>query len=382
MNNYNYDLDQITMYNCIRSMKKVLIVFNHPAPYKVRLFNELSKYFELHVIFERKSASDRQKGFYFEHHYDFISHKIKGICLGKENFISCGVAKHLKRNNYDLVIMNGYSTLCEMRTLSYLKKKRLPYVFYINGGLIRNNESPLRKRLKTKFISGARAYLSPDETSNKYLIHYGADESKIFIYPYSTIFESEIVKAKPNKKEAKEKLNIKYEKLFVSTGQLIRRKNYLSLVENWKSMPRNYGLLIFGDGKQRKEIERLIKQENLSNVELKGFVSRQEIFEFYKAADAFLFPSKKDIYGHVINEALSQGLPVIATKQTNSASHLIKDGENGFLIDDLSGEQLKITIEKIFQSEFYENCIKVAKENTIELMAKTHVEIFERILSK
>ena len=28
-------------------MKKVLFVFNHPAPYKVRLFNELAKYFEM-----------------------------------------------------------------------------------------------------------------------------------------------------------------------------------------------------------------------------------------------------------------------------------------------------------------------------------------------
>ena len=45
------------MYNCIWSMKKVLIVFNHPAPYKVRLFNEYtsveSKYEE-----EKKNAFD------------------------------------------------------------------------------------------------------------------------------------------------------------------------------------------------------------------------------------------------------------------------------------------------------------------------------------
>lgn len=370
------------MYNCIRSMKKVLIVFNHPAPYKVRLFNELSKYFELHVIFERRAASDRQKEFYFEHDYKFISHKIKGVSLGKENFISSGVVKHLKKNNYDLIVMNGYSTMCEMRTLSFLKKKHIPYVFYINGGLIRDNESSLRRKIKTKYISGAEAYLSPDETSSKYLVYYGADSKKIFNYPYSTVFEKEILKTKPNKDEVKKNLNIKYEKLFVSTGQLIKRKNYVNLVKNWKNMPKRYGFFIFGDGKQRKEIETLIKQENISNVELKGFVSREKLFDFYKAADAFLFPSKKDIYGHVINEALSQGLPVIATKHTNSASHLIKDGENGFLIDDLGDKKLETAVEKILKGDFSENCIKVAKENTIELMAKTHVDIFERILSK
>ena len=30
---------------------KILIVFNHPAPYKVRGFNELAKYVDLDVIF-------------------------------------------------------------------------------------------------------------------------------------------------------------------------------------------------------------------------------------------------------------------------------------------------------------------------------------------
>ena len=60
-------------------MKKVLIVFNHPAPYKVALFNELSKYFDLTVIFERSKERDRSKAFYFEKEYAFKTVSIKGI---------------------------------------------------------------------------------------------------------------------------------------------------------------------------------------------------------------------------------------------------------------------------------------------------------------
>ena len=43
---------------------KILIVFNHPAPYKIRLFNELAKYFDLEVIFERNKATNRPDAFY------------------------------------------------------------------------------------------------------------------------------------------------------------------------------------------------------------------------------------------------------------------------------------------------------------------------------
>ena len=50
---------------------KVLIVFNHPAPYKVKLFNELSKKLDLFVIFERKYAKDRPTNFYSEKNFEF-----------------------------------------------------------------------------------------------------------------------------------------------------------------------------------------------------------------------------------------------------------------------------------------------------------------------
>ena len=368
------------MYNCIRSMKKVLIVFNHPAPYKVRLFNELAKHFDLHVIFERSSASDRNKKFYFEKEYDFKIHKIKGIKIGKENFISNQIVKHLKNNSYDLIIMNGYSQFAEMKAIRYLKMQNISYVLYINGGTIKEKEPKLKYKIKKYFISGAKYYLSPDEESNKYLIHYGAEKDKIFNYPYSTIYEKEILREKPNKDENKKKLGIKYDKVFVSSGQLIKRKNYFSLVKEWKNMPKNYGLYIFGDGKEKNKIAKFVKREKLENVILKGFTSHKEMFEFYKASDAFLFPSKQDIYGHVVNEALSQGVPIISSKNVNSSLHLIKENENGFLLNKFDSRSMLETIEKLSQKESFNNCINTAKKNTIELMRDAHVDIIKGAL--
>ncbi len=353
-------------------MKKVLIVFNHPAPYKVRLFNELSKYFELHVIFERNSASDRNSKFYFENKYNFITHKIKGLPLGKENIISSGVAKHLKENKYDLIVVNGYSTLAEMKALSYLKKHKISYLFYINGGVVPSKECKLKAKIKRHFIEGAMGYLSPDEESNKYLIHYGANEKKIFNYPYSTIYQSEILKS-PSKKNN----SSGFEKTFVSSGQLIRRKNYIELVKVWAKMPKSYALYIYGDGKQKGKIQKLIRKEHIENVILKGFLPRNEMLKFYSSCDAFIFPSKKDIYGHVVNEALSQGLPVISSNKVNSAIHLIKNGMNGYLLDHLDSDNLCSAIKKLDISNHFDSCIKTASENTIEKMAKKHVEIFE-----
>lgn len=368
------------MYNCIWSMKKILIVFNHPAPYKVRLFNELSKVFDLHVIFERKSASDRDKKFYFEEDYKFKTHDIKGIRLGRENILSSGVKKHLKHNTYDLVIMNGYSTFAEMKAINYLKRHKIPYVFYINGGTIREKEGLLKKVIKTHYIKGAKMYFSPDEESNKYLVYYGADKNKIQNYPYSTIYENEIAKENVNKVELRKKLGLNFDKVFVSSGQLIERKNYVSLVKEWISFPKDNALVLIGDGKERKQIESIIKENKLDNVILKGFLPREEMFEYFKASDAFLFPSHEDIYGHVINEALSQGIPVVSTNKVNSAVKLIKPNQNGELLDSLTGVSLKLAIEKVTERSLFNACINTANENTVEKMAERHVEMINEAM--
>jgi len=362
-------------------MKRILIVFNHPAPYKVRLFNELSKHYDLHVIFERDSASDRSKDFYFEEKYNFTVHKIHGIKLGAEGLLSCGVKKHLKRNKYDLVIMNGYSHYPEMNAISYLKKHNIPFVLYINGGVIKK-ESSFKQKIKTNYIKSASFYFSPDEESNKYLIHYGASKERILNYPYSTIYDKEIADKKPNKEELRSKLNIHFDKVFVSAGQLIRRKNYLSLVKEWQKFPGNYGLFLLGDGKQRDEIEQLIKEQNLKNVILTGFLSRQKMFDYFSASDAFLFPSNEDIYGHVINEAMSQGLPVISTNKVNSAIKLIKNGVNGYLLESLEGENLREAIDDVLKTDSFDASTVVARENTIEKMVEAHIKMIDEVLAK
>ena len=365
----------------MRSMKKILIVFNHPAPYKVRLFNELSKNFDLHVIFERKKASDRSKGFYFEEKYNFTTHKIHGINIGREGKLSRGVKKHLQKYEYDLVIMNGYSHFPEINAINFMKKWKMPYVLYINGGTIKK-ESGLKYKIKHHFIKQAHAYFSPDEASNKYLEYYGANPKHILNYPYSTIYENEILKEKPNKADLRKELGINFEKVFVSAGQLIKRKNYLSLVEEWQKFRENHALFLIGDGKQRKEIEALIKEKKLKYVILTGFLSREQMFKYFKAADAFLFPSKEDIYGHVINEAMSQGLPVVSTNKVNSATKLIKGGVNGYLLENLEGEELKKAVNDVLKLDAFDACISTAKENIIEKMAEAHVKMINEVLGK
>lgn len=133
---------------------KVFWLFNHPAPYKVDFFNLLGKSCELTVCFERHSEGDRNPSFYAEKAKNFKMLLPHSLPLGDFNNYTDLPIKEIKKNHYDVIVINGWSTLTEMRCISYLKKHNIPYVFAINGGVIRENEHSYKKSLKQKFLPG------------------------------------------------------------------------------------------------------------------------------------------------------------------------------------------------------------------------------------
>lgn len=357
-------------------MKSVLFIFNHPPFYKVKFFNELNKKMKVTALFERKQNKDRLASFYESEKITFDKVFIKGINLGKENHFSFGIIRHLKKHQYDLIVVQGWHTFSEMLALRYLKKHKIPYIFYINGGIIKQKETRLKYKIKKYFISGATYYFSPDLNSNKYLIHYGANKDVIFNYPYATISESVVL---PNSLSVNERamlrkiLKIEAKSMFVSVGQFIKRKNLSQLINYWTNRLEDEVLVLIGHGPLKQSYLKLIEKHNLKNVMILDFMQGEELFSYLQAADAFLFPTKEDIYGHVVNEAMSQGLPVIASPHSNSALHLINNNVNGLIINFDDDNEINIAIEQILKNEHMrEAAILTAKENTLEKMVDIH----------
>ncbi len=354
---------------------KILIVFNHPAPYKVALFNGLAKHHDVHVIFERFAAKDRHKDFYNEANYEFTLHKINGINLGNENHLCTGVKRHLKKHQYDLIIMNGYSTLTEMIALRYLKRKKIPYVFYINGGIVKN-ESKLRYKIKRYFISGAALYFSPAPKANEYLEHYGAPKHLIHNYPYSTVYAKDVLEKQLSTK-AKETFwqneNISGKNFTICITSFIKRKNNEVIIRAWENVPKDHVLILVGEGPKRECYEEIIKKQHLTNVYLLPFAAKEKVALYLKHAHNAVYLSNYDIYGHVINEALANGLNVLTNTNMIAAHALIRHNENGLI----AGEDLDASLHDLFSKDFFSAATSSAV--TIEDSVTAHLEILEKI---
>lgn len=359
---------------------RVFFSFNHPAPYKVRTFNELAKQIDIQVIFERTKAKNRPISFYNCNKYDFPHIFLKRGAFGDEQSNTGELKAYLKKHHqeFDIIVMNGYSTVTEMRAIRYLIKKHIPYVLQINGGIVRKDNF-LKRIIKTYFISHAYKYLSPGEEADKYLINYGARKEDIYHYPYSTL-ESKDILDKPldidTKKAYRKAHNLPDSPLFAAASQFISRKNNSYMIDIFSQLPVN--LVLAGEGEEKDLYQKMIKEKNIKNVFLHDFMKKDELYQFLQASDYFITLSKEDIYGHSTLEALANGIPVISSNRVISSCQIIQNGYNGFLVDINNKEEI-ITAIKEIKKIVNTNCIESAKTYTIENSAKEIAKILKEI---
>lgn len=360
-------------------MKSCFFLFSHPAPYKVNLFNGLAKHLRLTVFFERELDGYARDQYVSKDQWKFQYRMLKGLKIGRENHLSFEVQKHLSQHRYDYVIINGYSSLTEIITILFLQKRQIPYYLYVNGGVIRK-DSPWKFALKKKLIAGAIGYISPTPIVDDYLVHYGAKKERIQHFPYSTIFQEEILKkplSNQEKKALRKTIGLPQTgKILISIGQFIPRKNFITLIQAWKNIPKHFQLILVGNGPLKKTYQRLIKRHRLTNITIKPFQPKNLLLSMLRASDGFILLSKEDIYGHVVNEALSQGVPVLSSEDVISSKVLIQQGVNGYRISLKSMNSFPKKLHQLLNIQNPQASLEMAKENTIELMVKAHLTIF------
>ena len=357
---------------------KVLIVFNHPAPYKVLIFNELAKHVDLTVIFERNKAKNRPDKFYSLNKYGFKAITLTDCYFGNEGTYSNNVKKFIKQHHseFDLIVMNGYSHLAEMKAIDYMKRNKIPFTLMINGGVIHSKELKIKKWYKKKYVSSASYFISPSLASDDYLVYYGADKEKIFRYPYSNISFKDIIDSEVDKTTIRNRFNLPLNRqIFVNASQFIDRKNNMHLIELFKD--REEHLLLVGDGPELEKYQSYIKENKMHNVTIVPFQERKQLFEILKGCDAFITLAKEDIFGHTIIEALANGLPVISSNKVNSALEVL-NGKNGFVVDINNDEEIIDRINKVRNLDI-KDIIETAKEYTVEKCGQRLADIFGAI---
>jgi len=168
----------------------------------------------------------------------------------------------------------------------------------------------------------------------------------------------------------------------LAVGRLTRQKGFDILINAFakSNLKSKIKLIILGEGKERKSLEKQIAELKLNKqVLLHGKVDNP--FIYMKHAVFYILSSRNEGFGIVIIEALACGTPVIATNCESGPSEIIENEENGLLIPVEDEKALKETMERLYHDkELYvklkTNSRRSVKKYDIKNIVQDWMELF------
>ena len=363
---------------------KVLYLTNIPSPYRINFFNELGKYCDLTVLFERAGSDERDASWREFSFSNFKGVVLKGFKIGVDKALCYGVTRYLKKGSFDCIICTDFLTPTGMLAINYMRRHGISYYLESDGG-IANPIVGIKDKIKTHFIKDAVGYFSTSEEHDRYYEAYGAAKDRIIRYPFSSVWDEQVLK-KPvtveEKATLRNRLGVKEQQVVLTVGQFIHRKGFDVLIKVAKEI-KSAGFYFVG-GEPTEEYLSLKEQLQLNNIHFVGFKKPDELNEYYRAADIFVLPTREDIWGLVINEAMANGLPVVTTTACLAGTEMVIDGLNGYLVEPevVQGLADKITMllsDPILREQMSVNALSAAKQYTIETMVEKHISELRRV---
>lgn len=343
------------------SKMKIAIVTNMPAPYRNPIFKQLGHIYKDNflVIYSTKAEPNRSWKFDdlgFNH--IFLKEKIIGGTEGLSYIHNNpDVRGHLKTFSPDIIITTGFYPTSLYAWLYALlhRKKHIPMTDGWAG--VEKHLSWIHKVVRILVFNTSHAFLGASKNSLDLYRSYGMKDHQLFqshlCVENSTFY---------NEKSFKDR---KYDLMF--SGQFTERKLPLFFAEVAKKVSEiipNLKVLILGNGPLKDEFFTLLKQYSI-DFHYAGFVTQQELPNYYADAKLFLFPTLLDAWGVVVNEAMASGTPVITTPFAGVIDDLIIHEETGYILP-IDRDMWSSQIVKLLNSP--------DQWNQLSIKAKEHVQ--------
>jgi glycosyltransferase involved in cell wall biosynthesis len=361
---------------------KVLYLTNLPAPYRRQFFNALGKFCNLTVIYENGSSdSSRNKKWVDNTKYSYQEMALQND-FPKTHFESCNNLNEFLRGQYDYIVIGGYSSWTEIKAVRFLSKNKIPFIISSDGGFVKK-DNKFKFLIKSKLMSSASYWMSSGKETTKYLVHYGAKEKNIFQYHFTSLDRQDILPKEMNDTEKellKKRLGVEEKTMAVFVGQFIPRKGVDILASAGKGLS-NVGFYLIGSDGFDKKYSNQCRKEFGNNFHEIPFLTKDELNVYYEAADIFVLPTKEDIWGLVINEAMAKGLPIITTTRCLAGLELVDDS-NGRLVSPNNIEELRQALIDLSSSnleKMSKSSLAKIKDYTFEQMARDYFDAFTKI---
>ena len=301
-----------------------------------------------------------------------------GICY----IVSVFMFLYKKRKDYDIIhchIIQGFHTIVSI-LFKYIFKKKVIAKMSSSG---ETSDFTLLKEVKfgrlfLRCIRNVDAIISVCKKSTEEILESGFPKDILIEIPNGVDTHKFF---KDVQRERKNQNNIIY------VGRLDNYKGVNYLLSGFKdvlSKVDNVKLTIVGNGPDESLLMDMANNLRIKdNVVFKG--RQEDILSELYVADIFVLPSLSEGMSNVLLEAMSCGLPVVATSVGGNGD-LIKDRCNGILIEPRNSMKLSAALLELLENEelakkLGKEARKTVKENySMDHIVDKYVELYSRLV--
>lgn len=214
--------------------------------------------------------------------------------------------------------------------------------------------------------------------------NYNIDESKKIDVIYNWVEPEKYPAAQA--KELRELFANNKEKLITHISNFREVKRIQDVIAIYRGISKkvNSKLLLIGDGPEQRVAHRLITKHKLLNkVHILGL--QTNVTRILSISDLFLLPSSSEAFSLAALEAMSFGVPVIATR-VGGMPEMIDNGQTGYLADvadvaTMTEQGIEVlTNEKLHLQMGKAAAEKVKKEYNAKKIVKEYEKLYKEVL--
>jgi len=305
---------------------RVAVITNVPTHYRVPLFAGMARRLaaaggEFRVYFLSDVPAKREwmrtESLEFDHEI------LKSIDLRRDRgrrLMPINLARRLDDFRPTLLLTGGFSPLVGARVAAYAGRREIPFGVWSGEIASRPTAQSRARRIQRKWIVDRAAFaISYGWESARYLRSLRGD--------LPLVIGRNTTPTRPPPARATESKTLE----LLTVGRAERGKALdVILTAVSKLTGVSWRLTVIGDG---PELEKLIRDAD-PRVRFLGARPFDEVLEAHSRADVFLFPSRYDVFGLVLVEAMGAGAAVVVSRAVGAVADLAVDSVNAVVMED------------------------------------------------
>jgi len=292
----------------------------------------------------------------------------------------------------DVVLATEFYQLSSFRALSAAKESGSGFIFAQHmyeppGSLWGLLWRGIAATYGSSVIHGADHAAPISNAAGRMLQSMGVPASKMTVIPLGV--DSEEFQQDRSREEAQESIGVSGEPAFLFVGRLEGVKGVRFLIPAYAralAVLPDSALLIRGDGVLRGELEAAASRLGIGeHVKFLPSLAREKVPTLYAASDVFVLPSLKEPFGLVALEAMSMGVPTVASRVGGLPDFVIPDS-TGILVEpgdiaSLADALIRMGKDEQFRVQMGRNSRRlVESEFSYRIVAKKTMAMFQAVL--